>query len=264
MKKLFRNRTFLGIACILFGLLVCFVLSPAINRASNGQTQIVRVTKSIPEGTTITKEMVTTVSVGSYNLPLNIVKSEKDAVGQYSTMKMEPGDYILSSKISSKVQNPYLSDLDGKKQAISISIKSFSAGLSGKLQSGDIVQLYVSGYGDNKQTIAPPELRYMKLMAATTSKGTDTNSSKEKEKKDDNDDSDNIPSTLTLLASPEQSEKLVDYETNGKLYATLVYRGNKETVQQYITMQDDYLKGAGTAASTSPENSVNGADSSGH
>ena len=241
MKKIFHNRTVLGVISIALAVLICFGLAPAINKASNNQIQIIRVAKSIPEGTAITKDMVTMVSVGSYNLPANIVKNDKDVIGKYTTAELDTGDYILSSKISDKAKSPYLSALDGKKQAISISIKSFAAGLSGKLQSGDVVQLIVSGYGDAKQTIAPPELKYVKLLAATTAKGEDTDQTKDTEKKDDSSKSDNIPATLTLLVTTEQATRLVDYENNGKLYATLVYRGDGQEAQEYINKQDEYL-----------------------
>lgn len=240
--KLFRSRKFLGFIGLLLAVGICFGLQPAMTKAENRQVSIVRVTKSIPEGTAITKDMVTTVSVGGYNLPADIIKSDKEVLGKYTTAKLEPGDYILAAKISDKMDSSYLSNLDGEKEAISISIKSFAAGLSGKLQSGDIVSLIVSSYGDAKQTFAPPELRYVKLLAATTDKGHDVDQIKKEEEKDE-DKENNIPSTLTLLVNPEQATKLVDYETNGKLYATLVYRGSEENSKKYLDIQDEYLKG---------------------
>lgn len=237
--KIFRNRTFLGIGSFALALIICFLVAPGINKVSNKQTPIVRVTKSIPEGTAITKDMIQITNVGSYNLPANVLKDEKSVVGKYATAKLEPGDNILDSKVSEAKSN-YLSDLDGKKEAISISIKSFAAGLSGKLQSGDVVSLVVSDYGESKQTTAPPELRYVKLLAATTAKGTDTDQTKQDTKETDvNKDSDNIPATLTLLVTAEQATRLVDYETNGKLYATLVYRGSSENAKKYLDIQDE-------------------------
>ena len=252
MKKLFHNRTALGMVSIVLGLLICFGLAPAINKASNNQTQIVRVVTSIPEGTQIKKEMIRVESVGGYNLPTNVLKTESDVVGKFTTARLDPGDTILKTKISDKNQAAYLSDLDGKNQAISISIKSFAAGLSGKLQSGDIVSLIVSDYGDSKQTIAPNELKYVKLLAATTAKGTDTDPSKDTKDKSDSttSDSDNIPSTLTLLATSQQSTKLVDYETHGKLYAVLVYRGDAQTAKEYLDKQDEYLNTTNQNSST--------------
>ena len=241
--KIFRNRTFLGVGSLVIAVLICFLVAPSINNLSNRQTQIVRVTKSIPEGTAVTKEMVQVVKVGGYNLPTNILTDEKNVIGKYTTAALQSGDYILDTKVSDKAQNPYLSDLDGEKEAISISIKSFAAGLSGKLQSGDVVSLIVSDYGEAKQTTAPPELRYVKLLAATTAKGTDTDQTKQKTTDTDtNKDSDNIPATLTLLVTPEQATRLVDYETNGKLYATLVYRGSSENAKKYLDIQNEYFE----------------------
>lgn len=249
--KIFRNRTFLGIICILIGIATCFIVAPSINKLTNNQVQIIRVTKTIPEGTQIKKDMIQPVKVGGFNLPENILKSENDVIGKFTTAKLEPGDNILSSKVSDRNQSAYLSDLDGNRQAISISIKSFSAGLSGKLQSGDIISLIVSNYEESKQAIAPPELRYIKLLAATTSKGADTDQTKSSDKTDDKNNDNNIPATLTLLVTPEQATKLVDYESNGKLYATLVYRGSPESANKYLSIQDEFLKQIGEKQSVS-------------
>lgn len=47
------------------------------------------------------------------------------------------GDYILNTKLSGTpaAENAYLYNLDGTKQAISVTIKSYSNGLSGKLRA---------------------------------------------------------------------------------------------------------------------------------
>jgi pilus assembly protein CpaB len=241
--KLFKNRTFLGATSIAMAIVICLVVAPAISASMNKDVQIVRVKQNvnIPENTEIKKEMIETVEVGSYNLPSNVFKNEKDVVGKYTTAALQPQDYILDTKTSDKNQAAYLSDLDGTKQALSISIKSFAAGLSGKLESGDVISLVVSSYGDTKKTFAPDELRYVKLLAATTEKGTDTDQKKQTENKDDSNDADNIPATLTLLVTPEQKTKLVDYETNGKLYTALVFRGAAQDAKKYLDIEDQYL-----------------------
>jgi pilus assembly protein CpaB len=239
--KFFKNRIFLGVTSIAMAIVICLVVAPAISKSVDKNVEIVRVTKNIPEGTAITKSMIETVKVGSYNLPANIIKNEKDVIGKYTTVALQAGDYILDTKTSDKSQSAYLSDLDGTKQALSISIKSFAAGLSGKLESGDVISLVVSSYGDTKTTFAPDELRYVKLLAATTEKGADTNQTKETENKGDSSDIDNIPATLTLLVTPEQKTKLVDYETNGKLYAALVFRGTPQDAKEFLDKEDQYL-----------------------
>lgn len=239
--KLFRNRTFLALLAILLAAGLCFGIAPALSKASNRQTQIVRAVKSIPEGTAVTKDMVQTVSVGSFGLPANVLKAPENVVGKYTTAELQPGDYILSTKVSDKSQSPYLSSLDGTKQAISIEIKSFAAGLSGKLQPGDVVSMIVSNYGQGKQTLAPAELKYVKLLAATNAQGVDTDQVKKDEKDDSAAQNQSIPATLTLLVNPEQAAKLVDYAANGSLYATLVYRGTEENADQYLQAQQSYF-----------------------
>jgi pilus assembly protein CpaB len=249
--RLLKKRSSIGIISIALAFVLVFVVAPMINASENQDVQIIRVTKNIPEGTAITKDMVETVKVGGHNLPANVLKDEKEVVGKFTAAALQPGDYILSTKTSDKSQSAYLTDLDGSRQAVSISIKSFAAGLSGKLESGDIISLVVTGYGDSKQTFAPGELRYIKLLAATTDKGTDTDQTKNTEDKGSSDDNDNIPSTLTLLVTPEQRTMLVDYENNGKLYASFVYRGSAQEAKKFLDMEDEYL--------IANKNKVNGA-----
>ena len=146
--KIFRNRTVIGVLCILLALIICFGVTPLFSRSASEKTDIVRVTKDIKEGDEITAEMVQTVEVGAYNLPQNLMTDKKEVVGKYATADLVAGDYILSSKLSAvpAAENAYLYNLDGTKQAISVTIKSFATGLSGKLESGDIVTVIVADY----------------------------------------------------------------------------------------------------------------------
>ena len=141
--KIFRNRTVIGVLCILLALIICFGVTPLFSRSASEKTEIVRVTKDIKEGDEITAEMVQTVEVGAYNLPQNLMTDKKEVVGKYATADLAAGDYILSSKLSAvpAAENAYLYNLDGTKQAISVTIKSFAVGLSGKLESGDTVTM---------------------------------------------------------------------------------------------------------------------------
>ena len=62
------------------------------------------------------------------------------------TADVYAGDYIVAEKVADEpaAENKYLYNLNGEKQAISITISSFAEGLSGKLKSGDICLLYTS------------------------------------------------------------------------------------------------------------------------
>ena len=98
--KIFRNRTVIGVLCILLALIICFGVTPLFSRSASEKTEIIRVTKDIKEGDEITAEMVQTVEVGAYNLPQNLMTDKKEVVGKYATADLATGDYILSSKLS--------------------------------------------------------------------------------------------------------------------------------------------------------------------
>ncbi len=239
--KLFKNRTVLGIVCIVLSLLICFGVTPLFNRAVNEKTTIVRVKSEISTGDQITEDMVEVVEVGGFNLPQNIIREAETVLGTYALADFYAGDYILSSKVSETMQaeNAYLYRLDGTQQAISVSIKSFASGLSGKLESGDIVSIVAANFRGQGQTIIPPELQYVEVISATTDTGADVEQNTEPV---DGEEELALPSTITVLASPEQSKILAELEADGEIHVALVYRGDEENRTQFLTMQNSILE----------------------
>lgn len=246
--KIFRNRTVIGVLCILLALIICFGVTPLFSRSASEKTEIVRVTKDIKEGDEITAEMVQTVEVGAYNLPQNLMTDKKEVVGKYATADLAAGDYILSSKLSAvpAAENAYLYNLDGKKQAISITIKSFATGLSGKLESGDIVTVIVADYQGKGETAIPPELQYVEVISVTASSGYDANTGEVVDEKE-------LPSTVTLLVTTEQAKVLAELEQDSELHLALVYRGTPENAAKFIAAQDALIEEL--YAEPEPENS---------
>ena len=246
--KIFRNRTVIGVLCILLALIICFGITPIFSRSASEKTEIVRVTKDIKEGDEITAEMVQTVEVGAYNLPQNLMTDKKEVVGKYATADLAAGDYILSSKLSAvpAAENAYLYNLDGKKQAISVTIKSFATGLSGKLESGDIVTVIVADYQGKGETVIPPELQYVEVISVTASSGYDANTGEVVDEKE-------LPSTVTLLVTTEQAKVLAELEQDSELHLALVYRGTPENAAKFIAAQDALIEEL--YAEPEPENS---------
>ena len=246
--KIFRNRTVIGVLCILLALIICFGVTPLFSRSASEKTEIVRVTKDIKEGDEITAEMVQTVEVGAYNSPQNLMTDKKEVVGKYATADLAAGDYILSSKLSAvpAAENAYLYNLDGKKQAISVTIKSFATGLSGKLESGDIVTVIVADYQGKGETAIPPELQYVEVISVTASSGYDANTGEVVDEKE-------LPSTVTLLVTTEQAKVLAELEQDSELHLALVYRGTPENAAKFIAAQDALIEEL--YAEPEPENS---------
>lgn len=246
--KIFRNRTVIGVLCILLALIICFGVTPLFSRSASEKTEIVRVTMDIREGDEITAEMVQTVEVGAYNLPQNLMTDKKEVVGKYATADLAAGDYILSSKLSAvpAAENAYLYNLDGTKQAISVTIKSFAVGLSGKLESGDIVTVIVADYQGKGETAIPPELQYVEVISVTASSGYDANTGEVVDEKE-------LPSTVTLLVTTEQAKVLAELEQDSELHLALVYRGTPENAAKFIAAQDALIEEL--YAEPEPENS---------
>ena len=202
--------------------------------------EIVRVVKPIQSGEEITADMVKTMEVGSYNLPEDVVKQLDTVIGTFASADLAPGDYILASKIAKEpaAENAYLYRLTGEKQAISVTVKAFANGLSGKLKSGDIVSVIAPDYKKQGKTVIPAELQYVEVIAVTANSGYDANTGEELEDGADRE----LPGTVTLLVTPEQSKVLAELEADGKLHLSLVYRGDAASAGQFIQAQEQVLE----------------------
>ena len=245
----FKNRTVIGMICIVLSLLICFALTPLFNQSISQKAEIVRVCQPIRTGDEITPGMVQTVEVGGYNLPDDVIRQKETVIGKYAAADLAVGDYIINSKLSDApaADNTYLYNLDGSQQAMSITIKSFAAGLSGKLQSGDIVSVVAADYKKQGSTVIPPELNYVEVISVTASSGYDANTGEAPEEEDERE----LPSTVTLLVTPEQSRVLAELEADGKLHLTLVYRGSRENADKFLSVQADAIT---DLHSSKPEN----------
>ena len=122
--SLFKNRTVVGVICILLSLVICFGVTPLFNKSVSQKEQIIRVTQPILAGEEITADMVQAVEVGGYNLPENVIRLKENVVGKFATADLAAGDYIINTKVSDEpaADNAYLYNLDGSQQAMSITL----------------------------------------------------------------------------------------------------------------------------------------------
>ena len=227
------NRTVIGIICMVVALVVCFGVGPLVNRVSEKQVEIVRMKNTLVKGTCIAESDIEMVKVGVYNLPKEVIRDKSAVIGKYTTGDMYKGEYLLPERLTADVNTAtdILGSLEGDKKAISISIGSFALGLSGKLETGDIISVIV--YNAKDQTaFTPSELSYLRVITSTTSGGID--------KADVTDRSQ--PVTVTLLVNQEQAELLAKYEKTASMHFTLEYRGDPAVAQQYLDIQEQYFK----------------------
>ena len=236
-----NSRFLYGILSILLAAIIAFIAIPTVTRKTNSKVEIVRITTALDRGDPITAKDVELAEVGGFNLPDNVATKLEDVIGTYAASSLYPGDYILSGKVSS---TPLSSDLtlnaipDGM-VAISITVHSLAAGLSDKLQSGDIIRLYhyndLSGTLNVVQDI--PELKFVKVLSVSDSKGLDIDYTKQPEE----DEERLQTATLTVQATPEQAILLTQYENEGMLHVALISRGNEALAKELLNQQAEIL-----------------------
>lgn len=235
-RKLRVSRTMLGFICLFLALGITFVLAPFLQRISSARTAIIRVATDIEKGSIIPESAIESISVGSYNLPENIAVLKSEVVGKYAVADLQKGDYFLTTKLSTSVPTPdvYLLNLPDGKQAISIAVKSFAGGLSGKLLPGDIVTAIA--LDDNKKAVIPMELRYLKLLAVTMTGGTDKQSDGEVPKTKDGEEVTSVI-TVTLLVDERQARRLAELEASNWNHISLVCRGDSTKAEMLLETQ---------------------------
>ncbi len=231
-----KNRTLIGIVCIILAVAVTFLVSPLVNRVSEQKTDVIRFTKDISHGSKIVETDIEIVKLSKNSVPEKALKTKDAVVGKYAKADLFKGDLATEIKITddeNSVENIFGS-LNGDKVAMSITINTFAGGLSGKLENGDIVSVYVTD--KEGETKVPAELKYVKVITTTTSGGVD-----ETEVVPNEDGSFELPSTITLLVSVKQATVLANYEESASMHVALVYRGEPEKAQKFLDKQDKFL-----------------------
>lgn len=235
-----NNRFIYGILSIVLAAIIAFIAIPAVTSKTSSTCEIVRMKNTVTRGTLITADDIELVEVGGFNLPDSVARKLENVTGTYAAANLYPGDYLLPDKVSSV---PLSSDLvlneipDGK-VAISITTQTLATGLSDKLQDGDIIRLY---HYDDENVLEPvtdiPELRFVKVLAVTDSKGLDIDYTTPPEE----DEECQQTATITVLATPEQAMLLTRYENEGLLHVALINRGNAELAEELLARQDEIL-----------------------
>lgn len=257
-----KNRTVIGVICMVLAIAVTFLVAPLVNRLSTDTSEVIRLAEDVKQGVEITADHLEVARVKTDSIPSGTLNDPKDIIGKYAASQLYAGDYLTAAKLTGEANtaSDVFASLDGTKVAVSVAIDTFAAGLSGKLENGDVISMIVVEKETGKAYI-PAALKYMKVITTTTSGGIDQDSIVKNE-----DGSYEIPSTVTLLCNTEQAKLLAKYNAETTLTVALVYRGSAENAKKFLDKQDEYFANGGTAEDeeNETENSgnhpVNGGD----
>ena len=232
-----KNRTVIGVICMVAAIAVTFLVAPIVNRLSSDTSEVIRLSEDVKQGVRITADHLEVVPVKTDSVPEGVLSDPEEIIGKYSSTALFAGDYLTAAKLTGEpnTASDVFASLDGSKVAVSVTIDTFAAGLSGKLENGDVISIIVTDNDSGKVSI-PGALKYMKVITTTTSGGIDQESIVKNE-----DGSYEIPSTVTLLANVEQAKLLAKYEEDSTMTVALVYRGTAENVKKFLDRQDEYF-----------------------
>lgn len=230
-----KNRTIIGVICIAIALVVTFAVAPLVNKAAESKVDVIVLKKDVAGGHTITNDDIEVRTMYKRDVPTNAITDKKKVVNMFARSDLVAG-YWLTDKVLTKTSDSatdVFKTLDENNQAVSITIPSFAGGLSGKLENGDIVSISV--YYKEKAFV-PEELKYVRVITTTTAKGWDKDEIEPSE-----DGTYELPTTLTLLATPRQAQTLIRYENLGVMHAALICRDDEKKASEYLSKQEEIL-----------------------
>ena len=119
---------------------------------------------------------------------------------------------------------------------------SFANGLSGKLQTGDIIQIISVNEDNDDEAIIYDELQYIEVLATTADNGSDdTYNADQVNAAEDDDEEQALYATITVICQDRtQALKLAECE-NTTLHAVFVCRGDSEHKAEYLAAQRELL-----------------------
>lgn len=218
--KIFQNKIFVGVGCVVLAAVMAFILLPSVNRSKNGTVKIFKLKENISAGTQIDEAMLEEKEVGKYGLPESIVNDKDKVVGKFAACSISSDDLILSSKLSDFAASKKLDGvMNAGKMLVTVSLDSVAAAVGNHLQSGDIVS--VIGYADNTVT-AYEELKNLEVFSV------ENDDAQNLDDVENDENAEKIASNITLVVNQAQAEKLVQTEYSGKVHAVFVKRGAAE------------------------------------
>lgn len=249
----FEDKKKVGILLVSLSLFMILVVSPLLNYfTATKMTTAVVAKEDIKQGTPITDELLATVSVPESSMLPIYITGKDEALEKYAKTDIAKNEQLSSVKLSDTLpfENSYLYTLPQNKKALSVTVSSLASGLSGKLQAGDVVSLYVNlnesgqdqGQDQNQNKEKKDytaklygELTFLRVLAVTNVDGLDIEPVGKTEQENA------LPATITLEVTDTQACILAGMEKNGKFYAALVSRGDEERAAALLKTQEDYL-----------------------
>lgn len=222
IMRIIKNRVFIGIMCGIAAFLTLFLFMPRSVKQESEEHQIVRFKRQLSANTKIEKDMVELYTVSGNEI--SGIDDIDKVVGKYTKSVIYSGDFATNEKLANVVNDLNFSEISDGYVGVSISVETLAAGVSGKLNKGDVVKVY--GFDDEtKEVIDDPLLGAVEVLTITNRKAVDTDAESAAALSTGTEDV--VPETITLKATMEQAKKLIEIENKGKVHVVFEARGEK-------------------------------------
>lgn len=225
MTKYLKNRYVIFALCLILSGIIAFVIVPKANKNMGDAVNVVKVIKRIEKNTQISEDMLAIKQLPKIAVPDNAITDKSMIIGKAAAVTLYPEDNLIPQKFISldSVGDKAFYDMDNTEQiAVSVTVSSLAASVSGKIIPGDVVSVY--GFITETKTLAEyTDLLYLEVIGVSNANAEELS---ERTSGSETDSSDKvIPATVTLSVNRNQAHELIMLENTSSLHIVFVGRG---------------------------------------
>ncbi|MBR5768348.1 MAG: SAF domain-containing protein, partial [Clostridia bacterium] len=95
-----KNRTVIGVICMVAAIAVTFLVAPIVNRLSSDTSEVIRLSEDVKQGARITADHLEVVPVKTDSIPEGVLSDPDEIIGKYTSTALFAGDYLTAAKLT--------------------------------------------------------------------------------------------------------------------------------------------------------------------
>ena len=95
-----KNRTVIGVICMVVAVAITFLIAPIVNRLSTDSSEVIRLASDVKQGVQITADHLEVAKVKTDSIPDGVLNDPKEIIGKYASSMLYAGDYLTAAKLT--------------------------------------------------------------------------------------------------------------------------------------------------------------------
>ena len=247
--RFLKSKLFISVVLLILAGVLVFGLLPMNYEKQATTLDVVQLVKNVKQGTQISASMLTTRTIGGYNVDKGVITNKDEIIGKYASMDIRGTSNLYSDmftdtweEVEGAIDDIIVGEDD---QLITLSLKNGASAVGGSVKPGSVVDVYTETLPDEMaesetgtQKVQTMELRQiLKNVIVYDVKNNALESISELKRQwislvesgsseAENFDKSLTPAYVTLVVSNEQANILATQELSG--YIQLVLSPNKD------------------------------------